>query len=359
MPLNDNQRDALRQTARQAIGRVSERAHFVLMHDQGMTPQQIAAIMDYELRTVQRWLKRYDSHGLDGLNDQPRSGRPVLEAHLGDIVETQAGQPPTVYGYLQTVWTVALLTLHVCTRFRVSVKISTVRRALHAIRFSWHRPKLTPARKVDPLRAARQAHLSEILAGSPDANLIAADECDVHLLAVLRAMWQRVGTQLRLPTPGQNRRRSVFGGLNIRTGQWHYRLADHKRTADFIDFLTMLLQAYGQGPIFVIVDNASIHSSKALLTWLAQQPRLHLVYLPTYSGHELNPVEKVWWRLKQFIAANRNFRSVADLDAAIHRCCRAFTPDILLTLTNCQVSRAAQSARAVSPSLSPAKTFGD
>lgn len=345
MQLNDSQREALRQMARQAVGRVSERAHFVLMRDQNMTQAQIADVMNYEVRTVRRWLKRFDADGMDGLYDQPKTGRPVREPHLTDIVETQAGQPPTMYGYLQTVWTVALLTVHVFTRFKAAVSPSTVRRALHAIGFSWHRPKLTPARKPDPHRAARQARLAEILA-CPDATVIAADECDVHLLAVLRAMWQRIGEQLRLPTPGQNRRRSVFGGLNIRTGQWHYTLADHKRTADFIDFLSGLLQAYATGVIFVIVDNASIHASKALMAWLAQQPRIQLVYLPTYSGHELNPVEKVWWRLKQYIAANRNFLSLADLDAAIHRCCRAFTPDLLLALTNCHVNRAAQAALA-------------
>jgi hypothetical protein len=88
------------------------------------------------------------------------------------------------------------------------------------------------------------------------------------------------------------------------------------------------------------------------MAWLAQQPRLQLVYLPTYSGHELNPVEKVcgtslWgWRFKQYIAANRNFLCLVDLDAAIHRCCRSFTPDMLLALTNCQVNRAAQAALA-------------
>lgn len=344
MQLDDNQRRALRQLARQAVGRVSERAHFVLMRDQGMTQQQIANMMNYSVRTVQRALSRYDDQGLEGLHDAPRSGRSEIEPHLNDIVETQAGQPPTVYGYLQTVWTVALLAWHVLERFGVGVSASTIRRALHAARFSWHRPKLTPAHKPDPLRAEREARLNRILQAR-DAIVIAADECDVHLLAVLRAMWQRIGQQVRLPTPGQNRRRSIFGGLNVRTGQWHYLLADHKRTADFITFLTLLTQSYATGLIFVIVDNASIHSSQALLAWLDGQPRIHLVYLPTYSGHELNPVEKVWWRLKQYIAANRNFLCLADLDVAIHRCCRAFTPHALLTLTNCHVNRTAQEAR--------------
>lgn len=345
MQLDDNQRQRLRQLARQASGRVSERAHFVLMRDQGMTQQQIANAMSYNLRTVQRGLSRYDQAGLAGLQDAPRPGRGHIEPHLNDMVETQISQPPTVYGYLQTVWTVALLALHLLEHFQVGVSASTVRRALHTIRFSWHRPKLTPARKLDPERTAKQAHLAEVLASSPMlATIIAADECDVHLLAVLRAMWQRIGTQLRLPTPGQNHRRSIFGGLNVRTGQWHYLLADHKRTADFITFLILLTQSYATGLIYVIVDNASIHTSKSLQTWLADQPRLRLVYLPTYSGHQLNPVEKVWWRLKQFIAANRNFTALADLDVAIHHCCRAFTPSFLLALTQCQVNRAAQAA---------------
>ena len=351
MHLNDNQRNALRRMARCECGRVSERAHFVLMREQGMTQEQTAKAMTHSVRTVRRWLSRFEAEGVDGLYDAPKPGRPLLEPHLTDIVETQAGQPPTVYGYLQTVWTVALLALHLLNRIKVDVSASTVRRTLHAIRYSWHRPKLTPARKPDPQCAARQARLAEVLACPPDAVIIAADECDVHLLAVLRAMrhapfggWQRIGEQLRLPTPGQNRRRSVFGGLNVRTGQWHYRLADHKRTTDFIAFLTLLTQTYTTGLIFVIVDNASIHSSKSLLAWLASQSRIQLVYLPTYSGHELNPVEKVWWRLKQYIAANRNFLCLADLDAALHRCCRTFTPDVLLTLTNCHVNRTAQAA---------------
>ena len=56
-------------------------------------------------------------------------------------------------------------------------------------------------------------------------------------------MWQRIGTQVHLPTPGQNAKRPIFGGLDVRTGQWFYRLTDHKRSIDFIAFLTDLLAA--------------------------------------------------------------------------------------------------------------------
>jgi transposase len=51
--------------------------------------------------------------------------------------------------------------------------------------------------------------------------------------------------------------------------------------------LTTILAAYPVGVIYIIVDNASIHSSKALLKWLAANTRVQLAYLPTYSGHHL------------------------------------------------------------------------
>jgi putative transposase len=267
------------------------------------------------------------------------------------VVEAQVGQPPTCSGYLQSIWTLALLVLHLGQRFGLWISPATLRRSLHRVRYTWKRPKLAPARRRDPNRAAKEARLAEVLA-DPAATLIAVDECECHLLAVVRAMWQRVGEQLRLPTPGQNRRRSIFGGLNLRTGQWHYALADHKRTSDFIAFLTTLLIAYPTGTVYVIADNVSIHGSRTLVAWLALHARVQMVYLPTYAGHVLNPVEKVWWHLKGYIAANRNFRSLADLDVAIRRCLDACacTHEALLRLCNCDVMRRAQAAQAT-PSL--------
>jgi transposase len=236
-----------------------------------------------------------------------------------------------------SIWTIAMLATHLL-HFGIQVSASTVRRALKGMRFSWHRPKLSPARRRDPQRAQKEAHLWQIWQ-DPRAHIVAIDECDLHLLPPVRAMWQRIGTQVHLPTPGQNVKRPVFGGLDVRTGQWFYRLTDHKRTTDFIDFLTLLLAAYPVGVIYLVLDNASIHSSKALLTWLESQPRLHPVYLPTYTGHRLNPVEKVWWRFKGYIAANRCVRSPAELHVLAETWFNRLTAQEVLTLTGRYIAR--------------------
>jgi len=278
--LNDTARTELRQLARQAIGRVSERAHFVLLSAHGYAPPDIAELLGYDAVTVRIWLKAYRERGVAGLADAPRRGRPAKVPHLTAVVQAQASQSPPTFGYLSACWTVALLLGHLWTHFRIAVSATRVRQALRRAGFRWRRPKLAPARRADPQADAKHAKLAAILA-DPDASVLAEDESDVQLLPLLRAMWQRVGQQSRIPTPGQNAKRGVFGALNLRTGAWFYHLTARKRSVEFIAFLAALLTAYPVGSIYVIVDNARLHTSRAVQQWLAAQSRLHLVYLPT------------------------------------------------------------------------------
>jgi transposase len=343
LEVHDSETAELRQVARQAVGRVSERAHFVLLSAQGYSPPAISGLFGYDVQTVRTWLTAYQQQGCAGLDDAPRSGRPPKDRYLMAVVQAQASQPPPNSGYVQACWTVALLVLHLAARFRLTISASRVRRALHQAGFSWKRPKLVPARRRDPRTSEKEAQLAVALA-DPNATLIAEDEADQQLLPILRAMWQRVGQQVHIPTPGQNAKRGIFGALNVRTGAWLYQLTTHKRSVDFIAFLTLLLVTYPAGRVYVLVDNASIHTSRAVQRWLAVQGRLVLVYLPTYSGHRLNPVEKVWWALKGNIAANRMFRNLAELDAAIREYFADFQPARALALANCSVVRQALAA---------------
>jgi hypothetical protein len=80
-------------------GRVSERAHFVLLSDQGYSPSKIGELMGYEVATIRTWLHAYQAQGVAGLQDAPRSGRPCKEKLLTGIVQAQASQPPPNFGY--------------------------------------------------------------------------------------------------------------------------------------------------------------------------------------------------------------------------------------------------------------------
>ena len=62
--------------------------------------------------------------------------------------------------------------------------------------------------------------------------------------------------------------------------------------------------------------------------WLAkpEHARLHLHFLPTHCSH-LNPVEPIWLRLKDKVAANRLHGSMRHLLASVDEFFNAMTPE--------------------------------
>lgn len=332
-PPTDDERRVLQRLARTEVGRVSERMRMVLLSGRGYPVPQIAAIFECDEATVRTWLGRFEADGVDGLRDRPRSGRPrKADAGAREAIRRALEQPPTAAGYLAGFWTVAMLTLHLATTLGAAVSVTTVRRAVHALDFRWRRPRHELRR--DPEAAAKMWAIAERLWRAPaDAAVLCLDECDVHLLPVLRAMWMRRGHQLRIPTPGSNRKRAVFGALEPATGAWHYAVGARKRAVEFVAFLEQLAAAYPERPLLLVLDNASIHTAKVVAAWLADHPTVELLALPAYSGHEQNPVEKVWWRLKEKVAANRLHGSLDDLVATVHAFFASFAPEDVLRLT--------------------------
>ena len=340
--LTDEQRVELREFERHQPGYISERAHFVRFSDQGVSAPEIALRFGYSAPTVYTWLRRYLRKGVAGLRDRPRPGRPPQERLLPLIVAAQVCMSPLCYGYRLGCWTVELLCKHL-TRYEVTVTASKVRRALQRAKCSWSRPKLVLPHRRDPLAAEKLKRLDEVLT-DPNGVVLSTDECDAHLMPVVRGTWHPVGRQPEVMTPGQNQKRGIFGAVDLRTGAFHYLLSTKKRSVEFVSFLGSLVATYPGKVLYVMVDNASIHTSKMTVKWVAEHPDVRLIYLPTYAGHEYNPIEKVWWYMKDKVSGCLGYRTLAELDEAIHHHFQNRTGADHLRLINSPVTRRAQGA---------------
>ncbi len=325
---SEEEQAELQQMRRQAVGRVSQRAHMVLLSIQGQSVPVIAILFQTSRVTVRLWIKRYNAQGPNGLYDEPRSGRPgkvntSVQETLLDCLEEDPLQEDSV----TTFWTVAMLVWVLIDKLGVCLSLSTVRSLLHKIGLSWGRPRLAMPTKTDADKAQKQWQIAKAVVEAPQGTAILySDESRIELLPILRAMWHWVGQQIRIPTPGSNVTQAIFGALNIRTGQWTYRVQEHMRKEDFIAFLEHLLTVYVEVPIILIVDNYSSHTAYLVRDWLAQHPRLQLYYLPKYCS-DLNPVENIWLRLKNTVAANRLYGSFQLLLDAVDRFFREMTPE--------------------------------
>jgi transposase len=330
--LTDDQRRELRQVSRQAVGRVALRAQMVLLSDRSFSVPQIAEIHDCGEDVVRTWLHRYQDHGIAGLEDEPRCGGPPKHPLAHHIVDAQASQSPECSGHVQSCWTVGLLTAFLASRFHLHLSPSTVRRLLHQMGWRWTRPRLAPAsmlrRKRDPEAPSKLAAIEQAktLAAQGLIHLLFCDECDLHLLPVIRAMWMKKGERVRVPTPGQNARHAFFGALDARSGQFHWADHDRKLAVHFVAFLEQVLRSYPEGAISLVLDSAPTHTAKAVQCWLLAHPRVQVLWLPKYTAHEVNPAERIWGLMKDKVAANRLAGRIDFLVAQARRYFRDLEP---------------------------------
>ncbi|WP_317617849.1 IS630 family transposase [Streptomyces sp. SDr-06] len=269
--------------------RPAARAVMVLLSLHGLSPAQIAALMEYDPATVRRWIGRFNTAGVAGLADHPRSGRPRLGGRR---------LPARIAALLARPWPWTVRRLH---RYlgRPQISHRTLYRRLRQVAV-WRRPKLIA--RGDPARDAVTTAVRRRAAVLPDgAKIFTADETHVHLLPHVHARWTLPGYRPEVPTPGKNRQITVYGALEVTTGAFFYRLG-HRCAADFLLLLQQLLAAYPDAPaIAVICDNDQIHHARTVRDFLAAHPGTHLWFGARYSPHD-NPTERIWAALKNFIA---------------------------------------------------------
>ena len=97
----------------------------------------------------------------------------------------------------------------------------------------------------------------------------------------------------------------------------HARRGARRKGFAEADYAALLDAAHSQlgGPIVLIWDNLSTHTSRAMTELIATRPWLTVFRLPPYA-HELNPVERVWAHLKRSLA-NLAKHSFAELTALV------------------------------------------
>ena len=141
------------------------------------------------------------------------------------------------------------------------------------------------------------------------------DESSLGWLPVLVACWMKRGCQKRIPTPGKQQWRHIFGAYNWATDEIVTMITKERDSQAFITFLDhLVVQHDGERPLVIVLDNGSIHRSYATQAAFALlEDQLMPLFLPKYCS-QLNPIERFWKHLKAVACANKLF---ADMDALV------------------------------------------
>jgi transposase len=141
-PLPEQEATALAHLARSrtAPHRVVQRAQIVWASAQGETVPAIARQVGLSAFRVRAWLRRFNRHGLGGLADAPRSGRPRRhDATARGTGIALARTKPHSLGLPFALWTLARLQQALQERHEICVTPSTIWKWLQAEGLAWKR----------------------------------------------------------------------------------------------------------------------------------------------------------------------------------------------------------------------------
>jgi hypothetical protein len=179
---------------------------------------------------------------------RPRSGRPRLGSRrLGQRIRRLLGQPKA--------WTIGRLWQ---AAGRPAMSLRTLHRRVGEVA-AWRRPRLVAKGDPDRDQILDDLH-QQIRDLPPGAVVLAEDETYINLLPWVRSTWIIRGTRQHVTTRGKNRRRTIFGAIDLATGRFLYQVTRKAISATFIAFCEHLLAAYPP-PVVVICDDVIIHRS--------------------------------------------------------------------------------------------------
>ena len=301
--------------------RIVRRANMILGCLNGKRIIDIATELGEQEDVIIKWRDRFKIHGITGLLDSARSGKPVV---YGDewksiVLKKLDEKPPN--GLAR--WDGPTLAIELET------SEDAVQRFLQKEGIQLARMR-TWCISTDPEFTAKAADVIGLYLNPPtDAIVVSIDEKPsiqalTRRVGVIRTTNGKIVSAVK-STYKRNGTQNLFAALEVATGVIHGKTTKAKKRVDFLAFMDDLLKELPLDEVseyHVVLDNYCIH--KRCNEWLDAHPNVYFHYTPT-SASWLNMVE-IWFNImsRKVVLRGTSFDNTGALTEAIEAYINAY-----------------------------------
>lgn len=291
---------------------VARRANAILLLDDGESCARIAKFLYLDDDTIRGWYKSYRKDGWDAL---------AVDGWKGGQSRMSRAQEAALCTWLEQRFCRSTVEIraHIRAEYDLDYSNSGSIKLLARLGFEYRKPKPLPrvasAEKQAAFIALYERLMREL---SADEAVYFADAVHPEYQTKPAFGWVKVGSNPAVLSTAGRGRVNIHGAVNLETFDAPFV---EPTTVDGISAVQLLAKIEARNPgkriIHVIWDNAAYHKGPDVRSFLARAAcRIHLIQLPPYCPH-LNPIERLWAVLHQYVTHNRYHRSQKHFADAI------------------------------------------
>jgi transposase len=263
--------------------------------------EEISSIYDVHRATVYRWVAKQNSESSLERKRSPGSGRPkkMTENQIKQIIKMIL-KPASRYGYETDFWTIRRIIQVAKKILNLVISKTTMYEMLYNVNYSYKKPekRYYEANKMEQEEwIKKEVPKIKKCVRKYRAILYFEDESNISLDAVLGKTWGPIGKKTIHKSTGNRASVTAMSAITD-AGGLIFTLHEKRITAvEVIHFLDQMLKHHPRRHIVVVMDKAPPHTAIITKSYIANQKRLHVFYLPSRSP-EFNADEKIWNYLK-------------------------------------------------------------
>ena len=268
------------------------RAHAILLSYAKFKLSMIASVYDVCRQTASTWIRAWETEGICGLLDKPRSGRPrILRGEAeADALKFVNQSPRSLKKSLADLE----------EALDLSLSLSTLKRMCKRAGLSWKRVRKSLKSKRNPdLFEQSQQQLANLIEQSQkkEIDLFYFDESGFTLEPCVPYAWQPLGETIKVPS-SKSKRLNVLGFMNRECSFTSVVFEGSVTSAVVVASIDHFISTL-QRPTTLIIDNASVHTSYEFKENIERWKKQNLTIVPIapYSP-ELNVIEILWRKIK-------------------------------------------------------------
>lgn len=291
------------------------RSQAILLIDKGTDYQTITTLTGYHRRQIFDLRKNYLNQGIKAIKDKCKKQFKELltKKQRTEIIEILTTKAPKEYDYDSEHWTTGILGDFIKRRYNIEYKSKTSYYLIFKqAKFTYHKPGRQYHQKDEKeVKKWRKKTKPRIKRAFEDSNIVVltGDEMLLSTQTTVQKIWLPQGQYPKIEISNKKENRSIYGFLNIKTGQEHAFKTNWQNMYITADILKELRKSYPFQELLILWDGAGWHRGFEVQEFIKEDKNIQIIYFPKYTP-ELNPQEYVWKNGRNKVSHNKFIQDI-------------------------------------------------